>query len=203
MQSVMHSVLFYCRTGDVRTPLSPFFRYPHTPWQEYQYKVQGPQLTSSRSGHHAGHISYPPSGSMGGVVPLHSFVDSPVDKGCGALSLSLRVGLDGASPLRGHSDLDLHKLLHILFMCPFLSLCLFSHFAPLSGDAGNFVHPLHHAGIIPQKTIYDHICYNSYCQEGEGHWETAAVPGPTPQMRTLTTEYRHRIMTARGDTDGR
>ena len=31
MQSVMDSVLFYCRTGDVRTPLSPFFRYPHPP----------------------------------------------------------------------------------------------------------------------------------------------------------------------------
>ena len=139
MQSVMHSVLFYCRTGDVRTPLSPFFRYPHTPWQEYQYKVQGPQLTSSRSGHHAGHISYPPSGSMGGVVPLHSFVDSPVDKGCGALSPPLCVGLDSASPLRGHSDLDLHKLLHILSLCSFLRFCcarlFFAHFpSSFSGE---------------------------------------------------------------------
>ena len=139
------SVLFYCRTGDVRTPLYPFFRYPPAfplpphPLAGVSIQVQGPQLTSIRSGHHAGHTSYPPSAPRSGVIPLHSLVDSPVDKGCGAISPPLCVGLDSASPLRGHSDLDLHKLLHILSLCSFLRFCcarlFFAHFpSSFSGE---------------------------------------------------------------------
>ena len=68
-----------------------------------------------------------------------AFVDSPVDKGWGALSPPLCVGLDSASPLRGHSDLDLHKLLHILSLCSFLRFCcarlFFAHFpSSFSGE---------------------------------------------------------------------
>ena len=147
------------------------------------------------------------------VVRCYLVDYGPVNKARGALSLGLCVGLDGAAPLRGHSDLDLDKLLHVLTVCSLLGLCLFSHVDLLSGEPPKLGAPpsscLYYTTKINVRPytyypkIRPYICgvYQLMCTTiydiihtvkrdrapGARHAveidETAAVPGPTYHLR--------------------
>lgn len=97
-------------------------------------------------------------------ISLHGFINGPVDKGRGTLSLGLCVGLDNAPPLRGHSYLDFHKPLHVLFIGPCAGLCeagigaLFIVHDSLPSRGGLEVRiPLSIIAVLYHKTVHKTI----------------------------------------------